>query len=266
MSDLDSIPAIIDQLCEMFDESVAGAAQRAGPLSAARRAARSGGAGARPVRLSRAQDRLQLRPAAQIPAARLRPAEPARPLRDQHRPARATSANISPSSSNIWSATIRSRSRSALRRAKSPIPTSSTAPTISRLDDAHAADLSRWFPATELSHIGDEVADGTWDYSRHPDRPLALFDGPRVDFSLARLRHYTGTPVEHTQRYLLFTNYVRYVDEFVRWAAEELRREDSPYEALSAPGGVLVTRDTPDPVARGGGGQLAQGARCRPTI
>src|SRR3954469_9464666 len=117
-----------------------------------------------------------------------------------------------------------------------------------RLDEVKAADLARWFPTTELAHIGDEGADGPWDFSRHDDRPLALFDGPRVDFSLARLRHYTGTPVEHTQRYLLFTNYVRYVDEFVRWAVEELRRDDSPYEALSAPGGVFVTRDTEDPV------------------
>ena len=113
-----------------------------------------------------------------------------------------------------------------------------------RLDGAHAADLGRWFPTTELSHIGDEIADGAWDHGAHPTRPLALFDGPRVDFSLARLRHYTGTASEHTQRYLLFTNYVRYVDEFVRWAIEELRREDSPYEALAVPGGMLITRDT----------------------
>ena len=115
-----------------------------------------------------------------------------------------------------------------------------------RLDGAHAADLGRWFPTTELAHIGDEIADGAWIQGREPSRPLALFDGPRVDFSLARLRHYTGTPAEHTQRYLLFTNYVRYVDEFVRWAVEQLAREDSPYEALSAPGGIYVTRDTPD--------------------
>jgi len=115
-----------------------------------------------------------------------------------------------------------------------------------RLDDVHAADLGRWFPATELARIGDEIADGAWDYSLRPERPLALFDGPRVDFSLARLRHYTGTPAEHTQRYLLFTNYVRYVDEFVRWAISELQREDSPYEALSAAGHVLVTRETAD--------------------
>jgi AMP nucleosidase len=123
-----------------------------------------------------------------------------------------------------------------------------------RLDGAHAADLGRWFPTTELAHIGDEIADGAWDYRLRTDRPLALFDGPRVDFSLARLRHYTGTAPEHVQRYLLFTNYVRYVDEFVRWGVEELRREDSPYEALAAPGGVYVTKDTPDAAAAVGEG------------
>ena len=115
-----------------------------------------------------------------------------------------------------------------------------------RLDEVRAADLSRWFPTTELAHIGDEIADGAWNNALGYARPLSLFDGPRVDFSLARLRHYTGAPPEHTQRYLLFTNYVRYVDEFVRWAVSELRREDSPYEALSAPGGIYVTRDTAD--------------------
>jgi AMP nucleosidase len=119
-----------------------------------------------------------------------------------------------------------------------------------RLDGASAADLGRWFPTTELAHIGDEIVDGAWDHSTHPVRPLALFDGPRVDFSLARLRHYTGTPSEHIQRYLLFTNYVRYVDEFVRWAVDELQRPDSPYVALSAAGNVYVTKDTPDAVAQ----------------
>jgi AMP nucleosidase len=54
------------------------------------------------------------------------------------------------------------------------------------------AELSRWFPSTELYHIGDEIADGVYDSSAGI-RPLALFDGPRTDFSLARLRHYTGS-------------------------------------------------------------------------
>ncbi|MDB5671520.1 MAG: nucleosidase [Alphaproteobacteria bacterium] len=123
-----------------------------------------------------------------------------------------------------------------------------------RLDGAHAADLGRWFPNTELANIGDEIADGAWNYDSHDARPLALFDGPRVDFSLARLRHYTGTPSEHTQRYLLFTNYVRYVDEFVRWAVAELNSPDSPYEALSAPGGLFITRETENAEALIGSG------------
>ena len=118
-----------------------------------------------------------------------------------------------------------------------------------RLDSVHTAELGRWFPTTELSHIGDEIADGIWIQAPDAARPLSLFDGPRVDFSLARLKHYTGTPAEHTQRYILFTNYVRYVDEFVRWAVEELGSEGSPYEALSAAGGVYVTKETPDAVA-----------------
>jgi AMP nucleosidase len=105
------------------------------------------------------------------------------------------------------------------------------------LDEVTAAELSRWFPSNELAHIGDEIADGVWDYSVHDARPLALFDGPRTDFSLARLRHYTGTDAEDFQHFILFTNYVRYVDEFVRFGVSELRREGSPYTALSVPGG-----------------------------
>ncbi len=106
------------------------------------------------------------------------------------------------------------------------------------LDEVSATELARFFPATELAHIGDEIADGLWD---NPDgvRPLALFDGLRTDFSLARLRHYTGTPPEHVQRFVLFTNYHRYVDEFVRWACGQLG-PDSRYTAVSGAGGVMI--------------------------
>jgi AMP nucleosidase len=117
-----------------------------------------------------------------------------------------------------------------------------------RLDGVGAAELGRWFPTTELSHIGDEIADGEWDHGLGLPRPLALFDGPRVDFSLARLRHYTGTPADDIQRYVLFTNYIRYVDEFVRFGVSELQRPGSPYTALSAAGGVRVTAETQDAV------------------
>ena len=105
------------------------------------------------------------------------------------------------------------------------------------LDTVSANELSRWFPTTELAHIGDEIADGLW-IAADGQRPLALFDALRTDFSLARLRHYTGTSPEHVQRYVLFTNYHRYVDEFVRWAAEQVGG-DSRYTALAGPGGVM---------------------------
>lgn len=98
------------------------------------------------------------------------------------------------------------------------------------LDRSMSAGLTRYFPTTELSQIGDETADGLF----HPTEfyPLSHFDARRVDFSLARLRHYTGTPAEHFQPYVLFTNYTRYVDEFVSWGCSQILDPDSPYIAL----------------------------------
>ncbi|HEY8618229.1 AMP nucleosidase [Phenylobacterium sp.] len=116
------------------------------------------------------------------------------------------------------------------------------------LADIGAAEIARHFPTTELAHIGDEIADGAWVYNLDRPRPLALFDGLRTDFSLARLAHYLGTPAEHVQQYILFTNYHRYVDEFVRWGCAQLKA-GGPYTALSAAGHVHVTKDTPDPEA-----------------
>lgn len=113
------------------------------------------------------------------------------------------------------------------------------------LDRSMSADLTRFFPTTELAQIGDETADGIF----HPTEfyPLSHFDARRVDFSLARLRHYTGTPVEHFQPFVLFTNYTRYVDEFVRWGCSQILDPDSPYIALSCAGGIWITADTEAP-------------------
>ena len=104
--------------------------------------------------------------------------------------------------------------------------------------DIGTSELSRFFPSNELVHLGDEIADGVWKIADGGTRPLALFDGPRTDFSLARLRHYTGTPSEHFQQFVLFTNYVRYVDEFVSVAIDTLRKKDLRFTALSVPGAL----------------------------
>lgn len=106
------------------------------------------------------------------------------------------------------------------------------------LEAISPAELARWFPAPNLGLIGDEVADGEL-YEPGDERPLALFDGQRTDFSLKRLEHYTGTPAEHTQPYVLFTNYHRYVDAFCAWAVEQIGAANG-YKALSAPGDVLI--------------------------
>ena len=103
-------------------------------------------------------------------------------------------------------------------------------------------ELARHFPTTELADIGDEIADGLLRVKGNSGSPLALFDGLRTDFSLARLRHYTGAPAEHVQHYILFTNYHRYVDEFVSWACTQVG--NGRYTALSGAGGLYVHQPT----------------------
>lgn len=122
------------------------------------------------------------------------------------------------------------------------------------LDATAARDLARHFPTTELAHIGDELADGLWQQAPGEPRPLALFDGPRTDFSLARLKHYTGAPAHHTQAHILFTNYHRYVDEFIRWAIAELKKPGSRYTGLSCSGGVVLDAASATPEAAQGDG------------
>ena len=86
---------------------------------------------------------------------------------------------------------------------------------------ADAAELARYFPIPSLATIGDETADG--EFVHDHERPLALFDAPRVDYSLRRLVHYTGSDWRAMQPWVLLTNYHRYVDQFVHWGLKQLR-------------------------------------------
>lgn len=106
------------------------------------------------------------------------------------------------------------------------------------LGEVKPYELARHFPTTELADIGDELADGTLNATPDAVAPLALFDALRTDFSLARLAHYSGTEIAHFQRYVLFTNYHRYVDEFVDWAGMQLGKDG--YTVLSGAGGLLL--------------------------
>ncbi|MBN8501022.1 MAG: AMP nucleosidase [Sphingomonadales bacterium] len=108
----------------------------------------------------------------------------------------------------------------------------------SGLGSTSPQELARHFPTTELALIGDELADGLQVESADDTIPLALFDGLRTDFSLARLAHYTGTRIEDFQRFILFTNYHRYVDEFVDWAGGQLGKDGNV--ALTGAGGLQL--------------------------
>jgi AMP nucleosidase len=108
-----------------------------------------------------------------------------------------------------------------------------------------AAELALHFPAPKLALVGDEIADGEWHHKAGQDLPLSLFDAVRVDYSLKRLQHYTGTNWRNIQPWILLTNYHRYVDQFVKWSLQQLK-QDSPYAVLYLPGGGRITRGMAD--------------------
>ncbi|WP_305095789.1 AMP nucleosidase [Croceibacterium aestuarii] len=118
------------------------------------------------------------------------------------------------------------------------------------LDGQHGAEmvgispneLARHFPTTELALIGDELADSILERRPGEPLPLSLFDALRTDFSLARLAHYTGSAPRDFQRFVLLTNYHRYIDEFVDWAGEQIG--DGTYTALTGAGGLSLTGKT----------------------
>ncbi|MBB4200655.1 AMP nucleosidase [Rhodoblastus sphagnicola] len=112
-----------------------------------------------------------------------------------------------------------------------------------------AEELARFFPVPLLSAVGDEIADGLRGLRVGEPRPLALFDAIRVDYSLRRLVHYTGSDWRFVQPWILFTNYHRYVDQFVQWGLEQLRA-GGPYTHLHLPGNVSIDASlSPDEAA-----------------
>jgi len=98
------------------------------------------------------------------------------------------------------------------------------------------------FDLPDLAAMDDGIANGTWQPRAGEAQPLSLFTAPRVDYSLHRLRHYTGTAPEWFQNFVLFTNYQFYIDEFVRLGHAEMAREDSEYIAFIEPGNVVTRR------------------------
>ena len=98
------------------------------------------------------------------------------------------------------------------------------------------------FDLPDLHAMDDGIANGTWEPKPGEPQPLSLFTAPRMDYSLQRLRHYTGTLPEWFQNFVLFTNYQFYIDEFIRLGRAEMANPDSEYIAFIEPGNVVTRR------------------------
>jgi AMP nucleosidase len=98
------------------------------------------------------------------------------------------------------------------------------------------------FDLPDLAAMDDGIANGTQETAPGEARPLALFTAPRVDYSLQRLRHYSGTAAAWFQNFVLFTNYQFYIDEFIRLGRALMADPACEYEAFVEPGNVLTRR------------------------
>ncbi len=96
------------------------------------------------------------------------------------------------------------------------------------------------FDVPDLATTNDDIVNGQRATNADGSFPLAPFTAQRVDYSLARLSHYTATDPQHFQNHVLFTNYQFYVDEFEVYARAALADPASGYTAFVAPGNQVI--------------------------
>jgi AMP nucleosidase len=110
------------------------------------------------------------------------------------------------------------------------------------LNHERQAQMREVFDLPDLAAMDDGIANGTHEPTPAEGRPLSLFTAPRIDYSLQRLRHYTGTSPHWFQNYVLFTNYQFYIDEFIALGRAEMQNPDSEYIAFVEPGNMVTRR------------------------
>jgi AMP nucleosidase len=97
------------------------------------------------------------------------------------------------------------------------------------------------FDVPDLATTNDDIVNGQRLTNPDGSLPLAPFSAQRVDYSLARLSHYTATDADHFQNHVLFTNYQFYVDEFEAYARRVLGDPASGYTAFVVPGNHAIS-------------------------
>jgi AMP nucleosidase len=96
------------------------------------------------------------------------------------------------------------------------------------------------FDLPDLAKMDDGIANGSHESGPREAQPLSLFTAPRVDYSLHRMRHYSGTWPEHFQNFILFTNYQFYIDEFIKLGRAAMSAPGCEYAAFVEPGNVIT--------------------------
>lgn len=96
------------------------------------------------------------------------------------------------------------------------------------------------FDVPDLSTTNDDIVNGTHQPTNGTG-PLSLFTAQRIDYSLARLAHYTATDPSHFQNHVLFTNYQFYVAEFEAYARAQLADPASGYTSFVSTGDFEIT-------------------------
>jgi len=96
------------------------------------------------------------------------------------------------------------------------------------------------FDVPDLATTNDDIVNGALPQNMAV-KPLAPFTAQRIDYSLARLSHYTATQPEHFQNFVLFTNYQFYVDEFEAYGRKALGDPNSGYTSFVGPGNNVIT-------------------------
>ena len=101
------------------------------------------------------------------------------------------------------------------------------------LDQGDLGQVGQVFDLPNLDGMDDTISNATYLMEAGGAAPLSLFTAPRVDLSLMRLRHYSGTNAEHFQNYILYTNYQFYIDKFQDFASQAVA--DGSYDEFVKP-------------------------------
>lgn len=127
---------------------------------------------------------------------------------------------------------IPSESRFAVSKSKQSIP-------LALVDEDLAAALTQEQMAFRKINI--LAIEAVEEVNGQQVRPLQWFHPTRTDYSINRLKHYTGVDAQYLQNHILFVNYQKYLPYFIEFAKEEIAKGN--YIDLIGPGDTSLVKN-----------------------